>query len=66
MEKIKYIVLGKENGIATVKHKCWFCKRKHTVCYPFDDVGMDTKINQLCNRCESDLEKFKKSNPELC
>ena len=66
MEKIKYVVLGTENGIATVKHKCWFCKRKHTLRYPLDDVGMITKIKQLCNTCDDDLEKFKKNNPELC
>lgn len=62
----RYIVLSRKNGIAKVEHKCWFCKRKHTLCYPIDDVGMKTKSKQLCNKCDGELEKFKKNNPELC
>jgi hypothetical protein len=63
---VKYVVLGKKDGIATVKHKCWFCKRKHNLSYPVDDIGMDTKIKQLCNTCDKELEHFKKNNPDLC
>lgn len=62
----KYTVLGIREGIATVKHKCWFCKRNHTISYPCDDIGMKTKINQLCENCDNDLKHFKKNNPELC
>ena len=62
----KYMVVDVKEGIATVKHKCWFCKRKHKLAYPLDDVGMKSKIDQLCLVCENGLEKFKKSNPEIC
>lgn len=57
-------VINVKNGVATVRHKCWFCKRKHKLEYPLDDVGM--KCNQLCLTCEKGLEKFKKNNPEMC
>lgn len=62
----KYLVKKVVNGIATVRHKCWFCSAKYTAEYPLDDVGMKTKIKKLCTKCEMDLEKFKKNNPELC
>jgi hypothetical protein len=55
----KYKILHVRNGIATVKHKCWFCKRKHNLKYPLDDVGTQSKIDMLCCDCESGLNKFK-------
>jgi hypothetical protein len=62
----KYILLSVKNGIAVVKHRCWFCKRKHRLEYPLDDVGTKNKINSLCLKCENSLEHFKKNNPEIC
>lgn len=62
----KFIVKKVTNGIATVKHKCWFCRCSYTSFYPLDDVGFKTKTKKLCFKCEKDLEKFKKNNPELC
>lgn len=62
----KYAILSVKNGIATVKHRCWFCKRKHSLKYPLDDVGSEEKENILCIKCENGLEDFKQNNPGLC
>lgn len=62
----KYLVVKVVNGIAKVKHKCWFCRKKHVLDYPLDDLGMKSKVDALCSDCASGLEKFKKNNPEVC
>lgn len=62
----KYLVLSITNGIATVKHICWFCKTKYKLKYPCDDIGMKSKSDRLCLVCEKGLKKFKKNNPEVC
>lgn len=62
----KYLVISIVKGIAKVKHKCWFCTKKHTLEYPVDDIGMDSKTNALCQDCEAGLRNFKKNNPEMC
>jgi len=52
-------------GLICIEKRCGFCRRKHIVEFPLDDLHVVRRMNSFCDRCEVELEEALRQHPTL-
>ena len=60
-----YHVIGRRSGMVCIAKRCGFCRRKHVVEFPLDDLGVKRRMESFCDRCEEELRIFLEKHPEF-
>ena len=55
--KIKYETIGMNRGLICIRKRCGFCRRKHLVEFPVDDLHLPRRMGSLCDRCSTQVEQ---------
>lgn len=63
--RIRFRKLGLRDGLITIQKRCGFCRRRHIVEFPLDDLHVRRRMTSLCERCALELEQMLDHFPEL-
>lgn len=57
--------IGLNAGLICIEKRCGFCRRRHIVEFPLDDLHVARRMNRFCARCEAELEEALQRHPSL-
>jgi hypothetical protein len=61
----KFRHIGLNAGLICIEKLCGFCRRRHIVEFPLDDLHVARRMNSFCARCDAELEEALQRNPSL-
>jgi hypothetical protein len=63
--RIAFETIGMSRGLVCIRKRCGFCRQKHLVEFPLDDLHLPRRMTSLCDRCRLQAEQAKQRFPQL-
>jgi hypothetical protein len=63
--RVKFRRIGLHAGLICIEKRCGFCRGKHIVEFPLDDLHVKRRMNSFCYRCEAELKDALDRHPGL-